>query len=54
MIIDKQNQLKDSLRKAAVPGSPGKQAEEEKKTEKKETPAEELVRIMQQTVSMGR
>lgn len=50
MIKDKQNQLKDSLRKAAVPGFPGKQAEEEKK----ETPAEELVRIMQQTVSMGR
>lgn len=36
MIKDKQNQLKDSREKAAVPGSPGKQAEEEKKEEKQD------------------
>jgi hypothetical protein len=48
MIKTKQNQQKDSLRKVAVPGSPGKQAEEEKKTEKKKTPAEKLIRLMQQ------
>ena len=36
MIKDKQNQLKDSREKAAVPGPSGKQAEEEKKEEKQD------------------